>query len=159
MRNVGMTGSSMLVAAMAIAFLGSAVPTPAIASHKATTLQLVGVLEGGSRVQRRSYSMRQLRDLRITGWWNVSGAHVQRLEIRAPDGSLYQRRTQPFTASRAGLLHVGGDPLQRGTPVRGVLPVGGTWITEYSLVGTWQIDLYLDDSRTPIASRSFELTP
>lgn len=154
-----MTGSRILVVAMAIAFLGSAVPTPAVAGHKPTTLQVAGVLEGGVQVQRTSYSLRRLRDLKITGWWNVPGAHVQRLEIRAPDGALYQRLTQAFTASRGGLLHVGGDRLQRGTPVRTVLPVGGTWITEYSLVGTWQIDLYMDNSRTPIASYSFELTP
>lgn len=151
-----MTRSSILVGAIAIAFLGSAVPTPALAGHKPTTLQVVGVLEGGLEVQRTSYSLRQLRDLKITGWWNVPGTHVQRLEIRAPDGSLYQRRTQKFKTAAS---HVGGDALQRGTPARTVLPVGGTWITEYSLVGTWRIDLYMDNSRTPIATYSFELTP
>jgi hypothetical protein len=48
---------------------------------------------------------------------------------------------------------------QRGVPVETLLPVGGTWITEYSLVGSWQIDLYLDNSRTPVASKTFQLTP
>src|SRR5687767_14167066 len=118
MRSAGMTGSSILVLAMAIASLSTVVPTPAVAGHQPTTLQVVGALHGGNQqVELTSYSLRKLRDLRIVAWWNVRGSHVQRLEIRAPDGSLYQRLTQPF--KMGSHLHVGGDP--RGTPVRTVV--------------------------------------
>ena len=80
----------------------------------------------------------------------VPGVHVQRLDIIAPDGSLYQRRRAPFK-------HV--ISRETGTRVITLLPVGGTWITEYSLVGTWEVRLYLDNARTPVLTQSFVLTP
>lgn len=107
---------------------------------------MIGILNSGAKVEQTSYSLRRLRDLRITTIWNVPGTHVQRLEIRAPDGSLYQRLTNTFTN------------VSRDTKVLTVLPVGGTWITEYSLVGDWHIDVYMDSGRTPLASYTFTLT-
>jgi hypothetical protein len=156
MRRLGMTGSRLLV--LAVVALGSAaLPSVAGAHHLPTSVQVVAVLNSGVTSETGEYSLRRLRDLRIVGWWNVPGAHVQRIELRAPDGSLYQRLTQPFTTNNAP--HVTGDGRLRGTAVRTLLPVGGTWIAEYSLVGTWEIHLFMDSSRTPIATHSIVLTP
>jgi hypothetical protein len=151
-----MTVSSIVTLAI-VALLGVAMPTAALANHRPTTLQVVGILNSGTKVEASEYSLRRLRDLNIVAWWNVPGTHVQRLELRAPDGSVYQRLSRPFTTNSSP--HVTGDGRLRGTAVRTLLPVGGTWIREYSLVGTWHVNLYMDDSRTPIATYSFVLTP
>ncbi len=148
-----------LLVALAFTVLGGAVPAAAVERPPVAlaTLQIVGLTNAGTSQQGTSFSLATLRDLRIIAWWNVGGAHVQRLELRAPDGSLYQRLTRPFDTRTSVLKKRGAH--QRGVPVETLLPVGGTWITEYSLVGSWQIDLYLDNSRTPVASKSFQLTP
>lgn len=148
-----------LLLALAFAVLGGAVPAAAVERPRVAqvTLQLVGIPNAGPAVEGSDFSLATLRDLRIIAWWNVGGAHVQRLELRAPDGSLYQRLTRPFDTRTSVVKKRGAH--QRGVPVETLLPVGGTWITEYSLVGSWQIDLYLDNSRTPVASKTFQLTP
>jgi len=38
------------------------------------------------------------------------------------------------------------------------LPVAGTWITSHHLLGTWRVDVLLDDASSPLVSRRFELT-
>jgi hypothetical protein len=140
-----MTGLRIFVLTVTVIALAVAMPA-AVASRDSASLRVIGVLNSGAKVEQTSYSLRRLRDLRITGYWNAPGTHVQRLEIRAPDGSLYQRLTTTFTTS------------SRNTPVLTVLPVGGTWITEYSLVGDWHIHLYMDTGRTPLASYTLTLT-
>jgi hypothetical protein len=37
--------------------------------------------------------------------------------------------------------------------------VGGTWITEYTLLGAWRVEVYLDGATTPVASGTFVLSP
>ncbi len=39
------------------------------------------------------------------------------------------------------------------------LPLGGTWITQYSLYGTWRVEVYLDQARTPTVQRTLVLAP
>ena len=148
-----------LLLALALTVLSGAVPAAAVERPPVApaTLQLVGVTNAGASLEQSTFSLATLRDLRIIAWWNVGGAHVQRLELRAPDGSLYQRLTRPFDTRTSVVQKRGAH--QRGVPVETRLPVGGTWITEYSLVGSWRIDLYLDNSRTPVAGKSFQLTP
>jgi hypothetical protein len=140
-----------------VGLLGGALPSAARGDHMPTTLNVVGVLKSGATKSESHYSLRRLRDLRVVAWWNVPGSHVQRLELRAPDGSIYRRLSTPFTAKK--VRHPIDDTTLKGTPVRTVVPVGGTWIEEYSLVGTWQINLYLDNSKAPIATYSLTLTP
>jgi hypothetical protein len=144
---------------LALALLAGTVPAAASGRTPVApaTLQIVGLTNAGTSQQGTSFSLATLRDLRIIAWWNVAGAHVQRLELRAPDGSLYQRLTRPFNTRTSVVQKRGAH--QPGVAVETLLPVGGTWITEYSLVGSWQIDLYLDNSRTPVASKSFQLIP
>jgi hypothetical protein len=143
-----MLGLRIAVFAAAVTALAVTLPTAftSEAAVRPPTVRVIGVMNSGAKVEETSYSLRRLRDLRITAYWNVPGTHVQRLEIRAPDGSLYQRLTKTFTKTSPN------------TPVLTVLPVGGTWITEYSLVGDWRIDVYLDAGRTPLTSYTLTLT-
>jgi len=106
-------------------------------------LTLTGHLHNGSSQQGDQFSATSLRDLLIaTTYSNVSGAHRQRLELYAPDGSLYQKLSGAVAPSTQALI-----------------PVGGTWITEHSLFGGWRVDVYVDRETTPITSQAFTLLP
>ncbi len=106
-------------------------------------LTLTGHLHNGSSLQGDQFSTTSLRDLLIsTTYSNISGTHRQRLELYAPDGSLYQKLTGAVAPSTQALI-----------------PVGGTWITEHSLFGDWRVDLYVDRETTPITSHAFTLLP
>jgi hypothetical protein len=119
-------------------------------SGSPATLLVAGVLHSQRVVQWSAYPLTRLRDLRIVTRWYVVGPHVQRVDIVAPDGALYRQFRASFKHTNSRL---------EGTRVIIVMPVGGTWITEYSLVGTWQVRLYLDNARTPVLTQSFVLTP
>lgn len=106
-------------------------------------LTLTGHLHNGSSQQGDQFSTTSLRDLLIAMTYsNVSGTHQQRLELYAPDGSLYQRLSGAVAPSTQTLI-----------------PVGGTWITEHSLFGAWRVDVYVDRETTPITSHAFTLLP
>jgi len=106
-------------------------------------LALTGHLHNGSRQQGDPFSTTSLRDLLISvACSDVSGSHRQRLELYAPDGSLYQRLSGSVAPNTQTLI-----------------PVGGTWITEHSLFGDWRVDVYVDRETTPITSRAFTLLP
>jgi len=118
--------------------------TPAPPPPSATVL-FVGVNGSGSETPGIQFSAGTTRDLRIlVAWQNLSGAYTQRLELSGPNGTLYQRFSTPFSGSAS---------------VETRLLVAGTWITEYSLFGTWQIAVYLDEERSPTRTGIFVLTP
>jgi hypothetical protein len=97
--------------------------------------------------QQTQFAAADLRDLHLdVDYLQVSGAHRQRIELFAPDGTLYQRRFRDVTVTE-------------GQPVNTRVPVGGTWITEHSLFGNWRVVVYLDTNQTPIASGAFALNP
>jgi hypothetical protein len=107
------------------------------------TLTLVGQLHDGGSLQAAQFSATSLRDLLILmRYTGASSSQRQRLEIYAPDGSLYQRLSGAVAPSTQRLL-----------------PVGGTWITEHGLFGNWRVDVYLDRETSPIVSSAFTLTP
>ncbi len=155
-----MTRSMLRVLAFVATVMSPVISVPASAgaeeslaapqSGSPATLIVAGVLNSQRVVQWPSYPLTRLRDLRIVARWYVVGPHVQRLDIVAPDGALYRQ-------FRADFKHI--TSREDGTRVITVMPVGGTWITEYSLVGTWQVHLYLDNARTPVLTQSFMLTP
>ena len=106
-------------------------------------LSLTGRMHGGQSVSGDEFSTTSLRDLLISMTYaNVGEPHQQRLELYAPDGSLYQKFIGAVASSTQTLV-----------------PVGGTWITDHSLYGIWRIDVYVDRNTTPIATLSFTLTP
>jgi hypothetical protein len=103
---------------------------------------------GKSLLGGGDFSAAALRDLLITvTYQNLAlGSHTQRLNLYAPDGALYQQFATAFA--------VGGSVAQPETR----LPVGGTWITQYSLYGTWRVEVYLDQARTPTVYRNLVLS-
>ncbi len=119
---------------------GGGIPT----AVPGATVQFVSVNNDGTSTGRAEFSGNLVRALRIlVGWQNLPGTHSQRLELFAPDGSLYQQFFAEFS----------------GTPVETQLSVGGSWITQYSLFGAWRVDVFLDQERMPTTSGVFLLTP
>ena len=123
-----------------VASTGASVP-PAVPS---ATLQFIGVSQDGKSTGGTDFSGGVLRYLRIlVGWQNLSGSHTQRLQFFAPDGSLYQ-----------------GFSTQLGSSAPETqLPVGGTWISEFSLWGAWRVEVFLDSGMMPITTGVFVLIP
>ncbi len=119
---------------------GGGIPT----AVPGATVQFVSANNDGTSTGGAEFSGNLVRALRIlVGWQNLSGTHSQRLELFAPDGSLYQQFFAEFS----------------GTPVETQLSVGGSWITQYSLFGAWRVDVFLDGGGMPLASGVFLLTP
>jgi hypothetical protein len=106
-------------------------------------LTLTGRLHDGRSQQAEEFSTTSLRDLLIAmTYTNAADLHQQRIELYAPDGSLYQRLSGSIAPRTQTLV-----------------PVGGTWITEHSLLGGWRIDVFVDRETSPIVSQAFTLTP
>jgi hypothetical protein len=106
-------------------------------------LTLTGRLHDGRSQQADEFSTTSLRDLLISlTYTNAGDLHQQRVELYAPDGSLYQRLTGAMAPRTQTLV-----------------PVGGTWITEHSLFGGWRVDVFVDRETSPIVSQAFTLTP
>ncbi len=107
--------------------------------------ETVAVLDSGRPTRlgeaAGSFSGAELGDLKIhVQWRNLFQNHLQRLDFIAPDGSLYRSLSRPLTATD-------GD-----APVETLLPVNGTWITRYGLYGAWCVEVFFDQSESPIAS-------
>jgi hypothetical protein len=104
-------------------------------------ISFTGRLHDGTSLHADEFSAPALRDLLIATTFTGAAGQQQRLELYAPDGSLYQRLTGAVAPS-----------------TQTVVPVGGTWITEHALVGGWRAEVYIDRETTPIVSRTFALT-
>jgi hypothetical protein len=105
-------------------------------------VDFVGVLLKGQELEGRQFTGAELGDLKIlVQWRNLFGHHRQRLELIAPDGSVYQSLSRPLTVSDVD------------APVTTVVPVSGTWITRYGLYGSWCVDVFFDQDEKPVASR------
>jgi hypothetical protein len=99
------------------------------------------------RPHRGAHIAGETRDLRVTvEWKHLDDSHHQRLELYAPDGSLYQRFVTAFAA--------GG----RATSVETIVAVAGTSITGAGLYGGWCVEVFLDEDDTPVVARPFELS-
>jgi len=123
----------------------------AAGSAPLVAIEFIGVSFGGAAMPRDDFSVGVLRDLRIRVWWNVPGpGHVQKMELIAPDGSTYQQFAAVIEDSSRGRSSRRGGAL-----VETVLPVAGTWITEHTLLGTWGVNVYLDNAPTPAATAPF----
>jgi hypothetical protein len=142
--------------------LALAVPAPAVAADDTCTqqsrrvrlpagmvearLSFNGVLKNGHTRVGESFDTGTLRELRvIVSWTEAEDGHVQRVDLYAPDGSLYQRFASAFTGDR------------RPVAVVTRVPVAGSSITDSGLVGEWCAEVFLDDEDAPIARRRFEL--
>jgi len=103
------------------------------------------------------FSAKALRDLLIRVDYRAlaPGRHTQRLAFYAPDGALYQQFATAFEVGAPAHQAPGGP--SGSTQVETRLLVGGTWITQYSLYGTWRVEVYLDQARTPVVHRDLVL--
>ena len=109
-------------------------------------LSFNGLLKNGRTRVGEQFTMSELRELRVVAsWTEAEEAHLQRVDLYAPDGTLYQRFAGAFT----------GD--HRPVSVVTRVPVAGSSITDSSLFGEWCAELFLDDDDAPIARRRFEL--
>lgn len=110
------------------------------------------------RSQHNHFPLDKLRDLYVCViWYHLAGTYVQQLAFYLPDGNLYQILTTPFTtpgASGPAAVDVDGrlSKVREGrwvgkeqTEIVTILPVAGTFITQRNLVGTWRVDVLLDD--------------
>jgi hypothetical protein len=112
-------------------------------------VEFVAVTQDQKLLQRDEFVAEIVRELDIIVRWNVAGLQTQRLDLFTPNGVLYRTYSVEFDAD-AGRV-------QGRAAVETRLPVGGTWITEYSLFGAWRVDVYLGTQPTPITSASFVL--
>jgi hypothetical protein len=110
-------------------------------------LTFSGLLKNGRTRVGEQFTMGDLRELRVVTVWTAADddAHLQRVDLYAPDGTLYQRFAGSFTGDR--------HPVSVVTRV----PVAGSSITDSSLFGEWCAEVFFDDDDAPIARRRFEL--
>lgn len=112
----------------------------------------------GPRRSDRRLFLDEVRDLYVcVVWYGLAGTYVERLAFFLPDGHLYQVLTVPFStpgASGPAEVEVDGRLVEviegqwagkDETGVVTVLPVAGTYITQRNLVGTWRVDVSLND--------------
>jgi hypothetical protein len=147
---------------------------PPLAGPEGTVrISFEGLLHTGKALPGGAhFSAAAVRDLLITvAYHNLTlGSHTQRLHLYAPDGALYQQFATAFEVEGAGATPRAGAPPAHGLTHRDPggapgseqvatrLPVGGTWITQHSLYGTWHVEVYLDQARTPAAYRALVLS-
>jgi hypothetical protein len=104
-------------------------------------VDFVGVLLNGQQREGDSFTAAELDDLKIlVEWKSLLENHAQRVDLVAPDGSLYQSLTRLVTA---------GD---NGAQLETRVPVNGSWITRYGLYGSWCVEVFLDQESAPLAS-------
>ena len=85
---------------------------------------------------------------------NLTGAHTQSVRIFAPDGSFYQKFDRQLCLS-GKCTGVKPEVIGSVSQYWETLPVAGTYITQYSLSGSWRVDLYVDGVKN--ASATFML--
>jgi len=104
-------------------------------------VDFVGVLLSGAQREGDRFTGAELDDLKIlVEWQSLLDNHAQRVDLIAPDGTLYQSLSRLVTA---------GD---NGGQVETRVPVNGTWITRYGLYGSWCVEVFLDEESAPVAS-------
>jgi hypothetical protein len=104
-------------------------------------VDFVGVLLNGNEQNADSFSGAQLSDLKIiVQWRHLLQNHAQRLDLIAPDGSLYQSLSRPLTVADEG----------NGVETR--VPVSGSWITRFGLYGSWCVAVFFDQDEAAITT-------
>jgi hypothetical protein len=96
-------------------------------------------LGGGDRLR-----LNRLDELLVFVRWRSKKlvGHTQRVQLFSPDGALYQQFVGAIDADRESQTRV---------------PVAGTWITEFDLVGKWCVAAFLDDDPYPSGREEFTL--
>lgn len=103
-------------------------------------VEFVGVLLNGEQRASNNFSGAELDDLNVlVQWKNLLQNHAQRVDLIAPDGSLYQSLSRLVTVDDVA-------------PVETRVPVNGSWITRYGLYGSWCVEIFIDQESAPVTS-------
>ncbi len=143
--------------------------SPSAACGQFTVTPVLATAEIGEAVPPRQWGF-SLQDetlfvnLVLTG---VTGtAHVLTLDFTVPDGFLYRRATVKFRAGEVyGPIlgypweYVDAVPLAEGWGVTYALPIRGSDIERFAIVGGWRLTVSVDDDPSPVASIWFSVTP
>ena len=120
-----------------------------------------------------SFSIGSLRELHVyTRWENLDGDHEELRKFYSPDGNLYYQKLLGFSTStfapkpffrykalpQAVTVQSTGMTAEGDAVVWDYLPVGGSWISEHQMTGTWRLEIFLDNSPTPQTRAFFSLT-
>lgn len=98
-------------------------------------IDFVGVLLNGQQREGNSFTGAELDDLKVVvEWKSLLENHAQRIDLVAPDGSLYQSLPRLVTATD------NGAQLETRVPAR------------YGLYGSWCVAVFLDQESSPVAS-------
>lgn len=108
------------------------------------------------RSSNSTFTVGAFRDLCVfVTWPGVSGDLLQTVEFYLPDGSLYMKKDTPFRVLSGGTTAL-ADPdalpvapefltsSQSVPTVVTMLPVAGTYITQYNLLGVWSVRVLLN---------------
>lgn len=108
------------------------------------------VCNTGCAIEGTQWSISNTPELYINPMYKAvvaPGVHKQEVRLIAPSGGVYQKSsTDVSLTSRLGF--------QKGTPER--LLIAGTWIDDRKMVGTWEIEVYLDG--TLVGTQELDLT-
>src|SRR6266850_180034 len=118
----------------------------------------------------REFILEDVRGLYVCVVWSgLVGTYAQQVTFQSPDGHVYQTATSAFATAQdpatGGTLEFDG----RAYPVKAagwgadgrvlvtaMLPVAGTFITQYNLAGLWTVKVSLNGQ--PVVQDTFELT-
>ena len=96
-----------------------------------------------------SFSISELVNLQVFVWWKSTAAKGQTtLRFLSPDGQLYVTQTTSLA---------GAESIDGGKGMWTLLPVGGTQISRFNMVGTWRVEASLDDGLSTVGG-TFTLT-
>ncbi|HET8936425.1 MAG TPA: hypothetical protein VFN67_23435 [Polyangiales bacterium] len=151
------------------------VAEPDVEPAPAASIVLSGAPEpSGTAPVVDSFSLSTVPDLYVyTAWSNLCGEHTELRKYYDPSGELFYQKLTAFSTDisepvpltrKVGVPHntsvLPAIPDAQGAFVmQDNIGLAGSWIGAHSITGTWKLELYLDDAKTPIATRSFELTP
>jgi len=116
----------------------------------------------------RQFALEDIRGLYVcVVWAGLAGTYAQQLTFVSPDGHVYQALTQAFATAQAPAMDTvevegrryavtrAGWGANGETLVSAALPVAGTFITQYNLVGLWTVKVALNGQ--PIDQDNFQL--
>jgi hypothetical protein len=155
----GMAGLLLVLGALGVALQGR----PGAAEGAPRSRQVREVVFGASDATAcepgvREFSLPDLRDLHVcVVFEGLTGTHWAQITFVSPDGHVYQTVTLAFVTPEApatvATVEVDGrhhevrraEGRHRGeTLVVATLPVAGTYITQYALVGLWTVEVSLN---------------
>jgi hypothetical protein len=133
-----------------------------------------GPIVGDPRDAVATFSIATVRELFIyTTWSNLDGEHYEIRQFKTPSGDLYYQKMIPFSTAldepapftltvdipHATVIQPVQPDANGNLVVNDYIAVGGSWIGDHQITGTWTLQVYLDGASTPSSTQTFELVP